>query len=209
MNFLRAQTFRIHSGGVHGYDRSILIQDVPMINRLRSFLVLGTMLGCGLHARPAAAWNSPGHMIIALMAYDQMDAATRDKADELLRAHPRFDDHFERLMPREISRGSDAEKNRWRFAHAATWPDLVRDARDSRGAVTRADVDRFSRPWWHFINQPLYLNADTERQMAGKNRFNMRRDPPDDQDDENMNIIQAIKNSSRIVGDEYAPADKR
>src|SRR5262245_27361914 len=114
-----------------------------MMNRLRILLIVGLMFGCDLYARPAAAWNSPGHMIIALVAYDQMDAATREKAIALLRAHPRYADHFERVMPREVSRGSDADKDCWCFAHAATWPDMVRDSRDSRGAVTRADSDRY------------------------------------------------------------------
>ncbi len=55
----------------------------------------------------------------------------------------------------------------------------------------------------------MYLSPDDEQQLINVNRFNKRRDPPDDQDDENMNIIQAIKNSSRVVRDEHAPMDKR
>jgi hypothetical protein len=145
-------------------------------------------------------------MIIALVAFDEMDAATRAKASALLRAHPRFAEHFERVMPRDVSRGNDADKDRWCFAHAATWPDMVRD---SRGGVSRADSDRYSRPWWHFVNEPIFLSADDERQVAGELRFNVRREPPKDDDDETMNIIQAVKNSSRIVRDQYTPTDKR
>src|SRR5262245_6176059 len=105
----------------------------------------------------AHAWNSSGHMIIALVAWDHMDDATRTKAVELLRAHPRFHDHFQSFMPREVQRGSESEQGRWIFTHAATWPDLVRDA---KGVVNREDVRLYSRPWWHFIDMPVYLNDD-------------------------------------------------
>jgi hypothetical protein len=99
----------------------------------QSVLLLIASMFCTLVAgSTAVAWNSPGHEIIALIAYEHLPDATRAKAVELLRAHPRFHDHFESFMPREISRGDVREKDRWIFAHAATWPDLVRT---SRGAV--------------------------------------------------------------------------
>jgi S1/P1 Nuclease len=207
MNSAAAEFFHAYSDR----DQDMLnhTEGAPMNMRSRIVMAIVLASGCGLCVRPAAAWNSPGHMIIALVAFDQMDAPARETAISLLRDHPRYADHFERLMPREVSRGSDTDKDRWCFAHAATWPDLVRDARDSRGAVTRADSDRYNRPWWHFINEPIYLSADDERLIAGSNSFNTRRDPSDDQDDENMNIVQAVKNSSQIVRDEYSPTDKR
>ena len=60
---------------------------------------------------PAAmAWTSPGHMIVALIAYDHLDPATRAKAVELLRAHPRFNDHFESFMPRKVRAATSATK---------------------------------------------------------------------------------------------------
>ena len=59
-----------------------------MIKRMRFVLAAGLICGFGLWARPAAAWNSPGHMIIALVAFDQMDAATREKAIALLSPIP-------------------------------------------------------------------------------------------------------------------------
>src|SRR3954464_7789456 len=60
---------------------------------------------CFAPLNPAFAWNSAGHTIVALIAYDQLDPAVREKAVALLRAHPRFRDHFEGAMPREVSRG--------------------------------------------------------------------------------------------------------
>lgn len=168
------------------------------------------ILVCGIFnlelAPTTFAWNSPGHIIIALVAYDQLDPATRAKAMELIRAHPRFDDHFQSEMPREVSRGEQNDKDQWLFAHAATWPDQVRDAK--RG-VNRQDVSQFSRPWWHFVNEPIFLNDDQRRQLEGEIRVNRRRDPPEDSDDTNMNIIQALKNSARIIRDKSVPKEKR
>ena len=163
-------------------------------------------LGLNLTVPTALAWNSPGHMIVALVAYDQMDETIRAKAVELLRAHPRFHDHFESFMPRDVSRGSARDQDQWVFAHAATWPDIVRDA---KGAVNRQDVTQFSRPWWHFVDFPVYLNETERPQLEHHLGVNLRREPPPDSDDANMNIIQAVKNSARIVRDAAAPKEQR
>src|SRR3954468_10153115 len=173
----------------------------------RRGLIFLCVIFCAQVAGSAAmAWNSPGHEIIALIAYEHLDDATRTKAIELLRAHPRFHDHFESFMPKEILRGDVREKDRGIFAHAATWPDLVRT---SRGAVNREDVSAYSRPWWHFINEPVFLNDEERRQLEREIKVNRRREPPQSDDDEFMNIVQAIKNSARIVRDTSAPKEKR
>ena len=174
----------------------------------RRFRFLLASFFCALFAMPTAtlAWNSPGHIIIALIAYDQLSPATRTKAIELLRAHPRFREHFESAMPREVERADARDKDQWFFAHAATWPDQVRD---SRGGVNHQDVTQYSRPFWHFINEPIYLNEDEQRLLQSEIRTNRRRDPPQDPDDTNMNIIQALKNSAHIVRDNTASKETR
>src|SRR4029078_1527311 len=102
-----------------------------------SRLFVAGVICVSLLSSAASAWNSPGHETVALIAYSQLDEATRAKAIDLLRAHPRFHDHFQSFMPKEISRGTTAEQDQWIFAHAATWPDLVREA---KGGVNRQDV---------------------------------------------------------------------
>jgi hypothetical protein len=173
--------------------------------RYRLAFVVGAIASVSVSSS-SFGWNSPGHMIIALIAYDQLDPATRAKAMELIRSHPRFDDHFQSTMPREVSRGDASEKDQWLFAHAATWPDQVRD---SKGGVNRQDVSQFSRPWWHFVNEPIFLNDEERRQLQDEIHVNRRRDLPEDTDDTNMNVIQALKNSAKIVRDKNAPAEKR
>jgi hypothetical protein len=157
-------------------------------------------------APPAAGWNSSGHMIAALIAFGRLDAATQAKSIALIRAHPRFEEHFVRMMPREVSRASEQDQEQWYFAHASTWPDVVRSPDRT---VTRADVDRFSRPWWHFVDLPIYLSDENRSQLDRRPPFNLSRELPVDRDDPDMNVIQAIKNSSRIVGDAATPMDQR
>jgi hypothetical protein len=172
----------------------------------RVSLLICSALFAALVTSTAKAWNSPGHEIIALIAYEHLDDETRAKAAELLRAHPRFHEHFQSFMPKEISRGDARGQDRWLFAHAATWPDLVRSA---TGAVNRQDVSAYSRPWWHFINEPIFLNEDEQHQLEREIKVNRRREPPQSDDDEYMNIVQAIKNSARIVRDTAVPKEKR
>jgi hypothetical protein len=177
-----------------------------MNRRLLICLNVASHFCVAIIAPHARAWNSPGHMIVALVAYEEMNAPTRAKAVELLRAHPRFEAHFERTMPRDVQRLDDPAKAAWIFAHAATWPDQVRDARFT---VDREDVNKYNRPFWHYINQPVFLNEDEGRKLQPHLKLYVNRKPPDNPDDENMNIVQAVKNSSRIVGDASAPADQR
>ncbi|MCI0334050.1 MAG: S1/P1 nuclease [Planctomycetes bacterium] len=177
-----------------------------MNQRIIPYIAIASACCTCFFAAPAVAWNSPGHMIVALIADGQMNDATRAKVNELLRAHPRFEAHFERLMPREVSNADEADKAQWIFAHSGTWPDLVRD---TSATVDREDVNRFNRPFWHYINQPVFLNDAEGRKLEPHLRLYGGREPPPDHDDPNMNIIQAFKNSSRVVGDASAPAQNR
>ncbi len=177
-----------------------------MHRRLLATLIIWFTIGASLMTSPAHAWNSPGHMIVAIVAYEEMNERARAKTIELLRAHPRFPDHFEREMPREVQRMKDVDKQQWIFAHSATWPDLVR----SQGRnVTRDDVTKYSRPFWHYINQPVFLSDTEGRQLEPQLKVYVNRRPPDELDSENMNVIQAVKNSERIVRDANAPVANR
>jgi hypothetical protein len=181
----------------------------PLMNRRKIMLLSAAYAICtpSFHAAaPAFAWNNAGHMIVGLVAYEQMTDGTRTKVNELLRAHPRFAAHFERLMPREVVRENDVVKAQWIFAHSGTWPDLVRQA---NGSVDRTDVDRFNRPYWHFINQPVFLSEAEGHKLLPSLRLFDSREPTGDPDDPSMNIVQAFKNSSHIVGDAAAPLESR
>jgi hypothetical protein len=108
-------------------------------------------------------------------------------------------------MPQEVWNGSDAEKEGWIFGQAAIWPDLVKRKSD---VVTADDVVRFNRPVWHYVDFPIYL-SDSERKILEPSiRENLEIQPPDDPDDRSMNIIQAIRNSARIVRDSKNDSDQ-
>src|SRR5439155_18980218 len=103
----------------------------------------------------AYAWNGTGHKAIALMAYERLTAAARQRVDQVLAKHPDY--------PNWIAEVPAADRGRAAFLAAATWPDAIR--RDPRfhndhrrptppipglppGAQARhAD--------WHFINMPF------------------------------------------------------
>ena len=177
------------------------------MNRLRfPAIVMSTTLWMCFLTTLAQAWNPSGHMIVALIAYDQMDDATKAKAVELLRAHPRFQDHFQHFMPKEIVSASQAKQDEWCFAHAATWPDVMREA---KSVVTRDDVTKYHRGIWHYVDIPIYLNEDEQHQLDHDVNQNLSREIPANPDDPTMNVIQAERNAEKIVGDKNAEAANR
>ncbi len=121
-------------------------------------------LAFALVASPAFGWNETGHVISALIAYDGLSDSAREWAMQTLRAHPRFQENFDTHMPRTIARASAAERDRWYFAAAATWPDEARRFDDVADVATReALVARYNHGRWHYINLPTYLQpADRE-----------------------------------------------
>jgi hypothetical protein len=177
-----------------------------MNQRIFYCFVAAISLSNSLLAVTSYAWNPSGHMIVALIAYDKLDDATKAKAVALLRAHPRFQDHFQHFMPKDLVNGSQADQDQWVFAYAATWPDSVRDAKNT---ITRDDVTKYNRPVWHYIDIPLYLNDDEQHRLEHLVKQNVSRDVPDDPDDPTMNVIQAEKNAVKIVGDANADKEKR
>ena len=135
-----------------------------------------------------------------------MDDATKAKAIELLRAHPRFQDHFQHFMPKEVVKGSQAEQDAWCFAYAATWPDVMREAKT---VVTRDDVTKYHRALWHYVDIPLYLNENEQHQLEHQVNQNVSREIPENRDDPTMNIMQAEKNAAKFVGDASADKEQR
>lgn len=152
------------------------------------------------------AWNSSGHQVVDLIAWSQLSEADQSAAVSLLKNHPRFEQHFLGRVPDNIWNASEAEKDQWIFAHAGTWPDIVRSKSD---VVTREDVARFSRPTWHYINLHIFLTPADRDALASSLAGNRDIDPPADRDDRSMNIAQAISNSLRIIRDDNETRQNR
>ena len=146
----------------------------------------------------AQGWNSTGHRMVALIAWEQLDAQTRAKVVMILERHERFDEDFKEHMMEKIEMSDQATRDMWIFAHAATWPDIVR-------GFSGEDRDKYHHSSWHYINEPLFLSSDD------KKFFQKAPDDPDEGYDvpadldkewssgmrlKGMNIIQALIRST-------------
>jgi hypothetical protein len=101
---------------------------------------------CALSCAPSAlAWNSYGHMLIALVAYDALPDRQRAALVSLLSAHPRYREDLLSAVPTSLS--DERARGRWLFAHTATWPDQL------KGQPT------FHHGTWHYVNLPLSLRS--------------------------------------------------
>src|SRR5688572_4038926 len=162
----------------------------------------------------ARAWNAPGHMLVALLAYDTLSEPRRAELDELLRAHPRYAQDLLPALPASLT--TDAERARWLFAFASTWPDIV------------SRQPEYARGTWHYVNLPLALRTDAGRALAqlGVSCPEARRRLPESRqriaalDAERRargepgipagdSILEALPNNQRTLADRASPAAQR
>lgn len=114
----------------------------------------------------AGAWNAAGHRLGALIAWQQLDDATRKKIDAILARHP---DH-ERWMARAKGNPPGLAA----FLGASTWPDEIKgdkrfyDAeQDTKTPLLPGFPDMARHRHWHYIDKPLgyppkYEDSDGE-----------------------------------------------
>jgi len=86
------------------------------------------------------AWSSPGHMVVAAIAYRDLPAATRTNLNELLTHHPDYAQWKEKYSPDKT--GVDLET--YIFLRASTWPDEI-----------RRHGNPYDHPQWHYVDYPL------------------------------------------------------
>src|SRR5262245_16232363 len=95
-------------------------------------------------ANHAAAWNSVGHMTVAKIAYDELDAKSQLALYNLLKQHPHFKDYLTASKPADID-----NEVQWVIVRCAVWPDWVRSSKkDGRGI----DINVFHRGEEHYVN---------------------------------------------------------
>jgi hypothetical protein len=153
-------------------------------------------------ASPALAWNDTGHMLVALIAYDELSVPARDAMARTLRSHPRFEEDFAALMPRRVQNASRAEQDRWLFAFASTWPDRVRRFAHVQPVSARAElIEQYHRPNWHFINFFMFLESE-DRASLGDVDVNQCLDWTVAESPEELNIVQAL---GMLVSEYHAP----
>ena len=159
----------------------------------------------------AQGWNSTGHRMVALIAWEQLDAQAQAKVVKILKKHERFDKDFEDHMSEKIEMSDQATRDMWIFAHAATWPDIVR-------RFSGEDRDKYHHSYWHYINEPVFLSCDDKKYF--------QKDPDDpaagydiavDLDKEwssgmrlkELNIIQALIRSTTRMKRPTAPSREK
>ncbi|GAB5404579.1 MAG: hypothetical protein Aurels2KO_28100 [Aureliella sp.] len=91
-------------------------------------LVFASLLAC---SQASYGWSECGHHIIALLAFDRLDAGQQSEVIRLIRAHPRFTSDF--AVPKGIK-----NEERWLVGRAGYWPDVARRYPD------------WNRPTWHY-----------------------------------------------------------
>jgi hypothetical protein len=174
------------------------------MRRLAALVVAAAAVG--FWATPARAWHQRGHMLTALVAYDRLPEARRAELLAILRAHPRYQADFESAMPDGLDQ---EDQDRWVFAQASIWPDLVRK-RNGDGSIPADPLKKTSyhRANWHFINFPFVLVA-TNTSAAARDALktaaaadvNVETDPPA-AESLDINVLQAIAFNSKILRDD-------
>jgi hypothetical protein len=101
-------------------------------------------------------WIATGHIVTAMVAWEDLTPKTRASVLELLKQHPRFEKDLLQDLPDDAT---PEETDRFAFAKAATWPDMVR-AQDNPMHTL------YSHPAWHFIDIPFVHGAPAAPEPA-------------------------------------------
>lgn len=137
-------------------------------------------------AAEAWAWNSTGHLAVALLAWRKLSRAERAEAARILRAHPHYNRYLSLDRPREVP------EDEWIFLRAATWPDWVRGGRGHDDH----DVREYHHAAWHYINLPYVPPA--EARFVG-----------DAGEPRGPDVVTALEQSAAIVAaGDSSPADR-
>jgi hypothetical protein len=98
-----------------------------------------------LSARESLGWIATGHIVVAMVAWEDMTPKTRAAVTELLKQHARYEKDLLFDLP---DGATQEEKDRYAFAQAATWPDMVRSQSNPMHAT-------HNHPAWHYIDIPF------------------------------------------------------
>ncbi len=140
------------------------------MSNVRKFLayILVTILSL---SGPASAWDNEGHMAVAYVAYQHLNAATKARVYQLLKLNP----DYPRWRAAVPSGTSVARRKMLIFMMAATWPDLIKHKSgytdDGTEGGNRPDgvtssqnigySDHLHHKYWHFIDTPFSTDGTT------------------------------------------------
>ena len=137
------------------------------------------------------SWNSAGHKISALIAFEHLPTDVSDKIVTLIKAHPRFNSDFK--MPIHVKKSSKETQNKWVFMQAAIWPDLAR-------GFSGKDRKTYHRGSWHYINEAVYLTSFDKKYYADTLPSNLSRNTKSSPEHK-YNVAQAYKMMLNEIND--------
>lgn len=127
-------------------------------------LISASLLLAGSIVTDAHAWNAGGHRLIAALAWEQLEPATRDALTQLLAAHPDYPQWIERASrskpPQSTAPAERDQQAQLVFLAASTWADDIRsDPRFSDhpdcSPPLGSRLDWCTHKDWHYINQDI------------------------------------------------------
>jgi len=130
-----------------------------------------------LTATPALAWNGTGHMLVAYIAYQNLNPAkVRPRVDALLKLHPMYATWTQGV--------ADGQKGVVAFVNAATWPDCIKQAAKCPGynadgtnngetppsgpeaSQNIGFADKSMHKYWHYVDEPFSAGAPGDPAQA-------------------------------------------
>lgn len=150
----------------------------------------------------AFAWASGGHKIIALMAWEHLSPACRDKVGALLAQHPEFGPHFQDVMLKELGGNATKEQQqRWHFTQAAIWPDLVRPPLDGSPNPN----EQYHHPAWHYLDLPVFADSEAKSKLQMPKLFWKWKPGLPDFIEQRLTAAQVIDKAFQIIPDTTQP----
>jgi hypothetical protein len=137
------------------------------LRRLSMKTLLFIVLAFGGLSSHAAAWDDLGHMMVGVVAYDQLTPEVQQKVTALLRLNPQYGAWVADVPPQEQSGIA--------FLRASRWPDDIKrdpayeqdgseggNRPSGREAVRNIGyADKLMHKYWHFVDLPFSADNTT------------------------------------------------
>ena len=151
--------------------------------------ILAILLLCLLPST-AFGFGAAGHKLVATIAFNNMTPEQRTRIVDLLSSrHPRWSADFAGLAPQDVT---ETQRQEWIFQQAAVWPDLIRSPRHGGHS--------YHRGAWHFIDQPIFLDAAGEASLASGVRANFSLLIPASESAQ-LNAVQVMGLANKTIHD--------
>jgi hypothetical protein len=118
----------------------------------------GVLLLAGL-CPPARAWNAPGHMLVAIMAYDKLDDGMKTKVDQTMQKHPayaRWKQDWQAILESRREAADPSLLKYYMLMRASRWPDDI-----------NYQTSDYDNRLWHFVDWPIVLSPSGELEPGG------------------------------------------